>query len=66
MGFNIPVDPAAALYSYKALGNAMTVASVGGVLGCALACLRPIDEGLAWKASQDKMFQAGDPDVPRD
>ena len=51
MGFNtgasaqtgVPVDPAVALYSYKCLGNAMTVASVGGVLACTLACLHPID-----------------------
>ena len=51
MGFNtsanahadVPADPASALYTYKCLGNAMNVASVGGVLGCALACLRPID-----------------------
>ena len=53
MGFNtgtsaqtgVPVDPAAALYSYKCLGNAMNVASVGGVFACALACLHPIDPG---------------------
>ena len=51
MGFNtgasaqtgVPVDPAVALYSCKLLGNAMNVASVGGVLACALACLRPIE-----------------------
>ena len=51
MGFNTgasaqtggPVDPAVALCSYKCLGNAMNVASVGGILACALACLRPID-----------------------
>jgi hypothetical protein len=51
MGFNtgasaqtgVPVDPSVDLYSYAFLGNAMHVASVGGVLACALACLRPID-----------------------
>ena len=51
MGFNagantqtiVPVDPAVALFSYKCLGNAMNMASVGSVLACTLASLRPID-----------------------
>ena len=43
MGLNTGADPAVDLYSAQVLGNAMNVASVGAVLSCTLACIRPIE-----------------------